>query len=93
MPIRVETADISLGGCYVEIALTLEVGTPLSIVFWLGHDKLVVDGTVVTRHPQFGNGIEFSGLSPDSQQKLRRFLESASSERNQGGSPRGQLGI
>ncbi len=25
MPIRVETADISMGGCYVEMAVTLDV--------------------------------------------------------------------
>lgn len=32
VPIRAKTADISLGGCYVEMALTLSVDTPLKIV-------------------------------------------------------------
>lgn len=85
MPIRAETADIGLGGCYVEMALTLSIGTPLNIVLWLGHEKLVVEGTIVTHHPQFGNGIEFSGLPPNSQQRLQSFLESAPSERDQKG--------
>ncbi len=85
MPIRAETADIGLGGCYVEMALTLSIGTPLNIVLWLGHEKLVVNGTIVTHHPQFGNGIEFSGLSSNSQQRLQRFPESAPAERDQKG--------
>jgi len=85
MPTRAETADISLNGCSVEMALTLSVGTRLNIVLWLGDEKLVVSGTIVTHHPQFGNGIAFSGLSPDSRQRLRRFLESASSKINQKG--------
>ncbi|MGO9088381.1 MAG: PilZ domain-containing protein [Candidatus Sulfotelmatobacter sp.] len=93
MPIRVETADISLGGCYVEMALTLAVGTPLSIVLWLGQEKLAVDGRVATCHPQFGNGIEFTGICSDAQQRLQRFLESASSEDNPGGSPEGERRI
>lgn len=78
VPIRAKTADISLGGCYVEMALTLSVDTPLKIVLWLGHEKLAVDGVVVSCHPQFGNGIEFSGLSQASQLRLQRFLESES---------------
>jgi c-di-GMP-binding flagellar brake protein YcgR len=75
LPIRVETADISAGGCYVEMAVTVDVGTALDVVLWLGHEKLVVRGRVVTRHPHFGNGIEFVGVSPDDRQKLQLFLD------------------
>ena len=74
-PIRIETADISLGGCYVEMAFTLDIGTALNLVLWLGHEKLNIGGRVVSRHPQFGNGIEFTGLSNDFRQRLGRFLE------------------
>ncbi|SPF48078.1 hypothetical protein SBA1_800002 [Candidatus Sulfotelmatobacter kueseliae] len=87
-PIRVETADISLCGCYVEMALTLEVGVPLDIVLWLVYEKLLVDGRVATCHLQSGNGIEFTGMSSDAQQGLRRFLESAFFEDNPAGSQR-----
>jgi c-di-GMP-binding flagellar brake protein YcgR len=79
IPIRVETADISGGGCYVEMAVTLEVGTELNIVMWLGHEKLAITGRVVTRHPLFGNGVEFSSLTQDIRQRLRLFLEDDSS--------------
>jgi hypothetical protein len=48
MPIRVETADISMCGCYVEMAVTLDVGTALNIILWLGHEKLAIAGRVAS---------------------------------------------
>jgi len=76
VPMRLETTDVSLGGCYVEMALTLDIGTKLGIVFWLGEQKVVTTGVAVTRHSQFGNGIEFTGMSSQDQNMLRRFLDS-----------------
>ncbi len=75
VPIRGQTTDIGTGGCYIEMVVTLDVGTQLNVVLWLGHEKLVIDGRVVTRHPQFGNGIQFTDVSVDSRQRLQRFLE------------------
>jgi hypothetical protein len=79
-PIRTETADISAGGCYIEMAVTLEVGTALKIVLWLGHKKLSLDGSVVTRHPQFGNGIEFGRMPEEARTLLLCFLERESAD-------------
>jgi c-di-GMP-binding flagellar brake protein YcgR len=75
VPIRLQTSDFSLGGCYVEMALTLEVGTRLDIVLWLGQQKITMRGIVVTRHPQFGNGISFLSVSPENEERLRSLLE------------------
>jgi c-di-GMP-binding flagellar brake protein YcgR len=36
-PLRVKTADLSLGGLYVEMMFTLETGTKLKIVLWMAH--------------------------------------------------------
>ena len=76
VPMRLETSDISQGGCYVETSLTLELGTKLDIVLWLDQQKVTTKGTVVTRHSQFGNGVEFDRLSPENVGKLRFFLDS-----------------
>ena len=78
-PMRLETSDLSLGGCYVEMALTLDIGTRLDIVLWLSGRKLCARGVVVTRHPQFGNGIEFVGLFSESEVRLRAFLDNTHS--------------
>jgi c-di-GMP-binding flagellar brake protein YcgR len=77
VPIRLKTADISVGGCYVEMSVTIEPGTDLDIILWLEHQKLQLQGRIVTKHPQFGNGIEFTGLTPESETQLRSFLEKA----------------
>jgi len=76
VPVRTETADISAGGCYIEMAVTLEVGEPLDLVLWLGHKKIGIPGKVVTRHPQFGNGIEFGRMPEESLRKLQNYIES-----------------
>ena len=83
-PTRTETADLSAGGCYIEMALTLEVGTSLTLVLWLGHKKLVLDGKIVTRHMHFGNGIEFDKVSAESRNRLLHFLESNGDQSSDG---------
>lgn len=72
---RTETADLNLNGCYVEMAFTLPVGSKLDLVLWVEDHRLQAKGTVVTHHPQFGNGIEFHEMSADDQRKLAHFLQ------------------
>ena len=76
VPMRLQTSDLSQGGCYVEMALTLDIGTRVDVVLWLDGHKVSTRGVVVTRHPQFGNGIEFVGMFAESERKLRDFLDS-----------------
>ena len=79
-PIRVKTTDLSMGGCYVEMMFTLEIGTPLYIMLWIGEFRLRTQGKVVTRHPQFGNGIQFESMSPADEVRLQEYLKRASRE-------------
>jgi|SRR5271170_792851 len=71
-----ETADLSVSGCYIEMSFTMPVGTKLDVVFWLEEKRLLTKAIVVTHHPQFGNGIQFVGMSEEDQNKLAHFLES-----------------
>jgi hypothetical protein len=70
-----ETADLSLAGCYVEMSFTLPVGSKLDLVLWVNEARLATKAVVVTHHPQFGNGIEFSQISQEDQAKLEQFLK------------------
>jgi c-di-GMP-binding flagellar brake protein YcgR len=81
VPIRLQTTDISVGGCYVEMAVTLDPGIELDVFLWLEHEKLSLKGRVATKHPHFGNGIEFIALSPGSEARIQRFLEQAEHSR------------
>lgn len=75
-PLRTQTADIGLGGCYVELAFTQEVSTPVEMTLWVGESKVVIYGEVVSKHPSFGNGLKFIRLTKEGREKLDRFLDS-----------------
>ena len=74
VPLRLETTDLSLGGCYVQLMMTLPLATLLRATLWLGDTPVRVRGRVVTRHPQFGNGIMFIEFEGDGAQRLSRYL-------------------
>lgn len=76
VPLRSQTTDISMGGCYVEMPLTLEIGSKVDMLFWLVDQKVNAKGVVVTCHPQFGNGIQFTSMSFEGLSKLRHYLDS-----------------
>jgi c-di-GMP-binding flagellar brake protein YcgR len=73
-PLRAQTADISLGGCYIEMMFTLEVGTKVGLTIWLQNAKVNVEGIVATRDLQVGNGVKFTSISTEDNVKLRHFL-------------------
>ncbi|HZQ23845.1 MAG TPA: PilZ domain-containing protein [Terriglobales bacterium] len=75
VPIRVTTSDVSLGGFYVEMSITIEPGTELEVTLWLKEKKIHADAIVVTCHPHFGNGIEFTSLTEEDQSALACFLD------------------
>lgn len=81
-PIRLQTTDVSCGGCYLEMAFTLQRGHRVDLILWLGGQKLLLKGVVVSSHPQFGNGIEFTGITEDQRQRLEQFLLWNSAEKN-----------
>ncbi|HEY7353239.1 MAG TPA: PilZ domain-containing protein [Terriglobales bacterium] len=75
-PLRTQTADIGLGGCYVESVFTHELSTIIDIVLWVGDTKIIAQGEVVSKHPSFGNGLKFTRLTKEGTEKLSEYLES-----------------
>lgn len=76
-PVRVETSDLSLGGCYIQTKLAIPAGTRLDITLCLGKEKVMISGVVVTCYPQFGNGIQFLSMPLAERDRVRTFLESS----------------
>jgi PilZ domain-containing protein len=74
-PQRTNTADICLGGCYIETMFTVAVGTKMKVALWLDDAKIACDGIVVTTHPQFGNGLHFENMTSDDEKRLTAYLE------------------
>lgn len=86
VPIRVHTSDLSAGGCYVEMMFTLEPQSLVDVVLWLSENEAIrTSGVVVTRHPQFGNGIKFVSITSQDQRRLQRFLDSVLATRDSSG--------
>ena|SRR5207248_310660 len=74
-PLRTETADLSVSGCYIETLFTLPVSTRLKISFQAGDSTILTTGQIVTRDPNVGNGIEFTSMTDKDSETLRQFIE------------------
>jgi c-di-GMP-binding flagellar brake protein YcgR len=77
VPLRGETCDISLGGCYFESLFPLEVGTPLEVRIRINDSTLIAVAVVATCDRQVGNGIRFTDMVPEDAEQLRLFLDTA----------------
>jgi len=75
VPMRIETTDLSRGGCYIQLMMPLPVGGRVHAKLWLDGYPIVVRGRVVTRHPEFGNGIMFLEFEGEGEHLLKRYLE------------------
>lgn len=73
---RAQTGDICLGGCYVEMSSTQPVAKEVEITLWVGQEKVVAKGVVVSNHPSFGNGIKFTQVPEEGKAQLQKLVES-----------------
>jgi hypothetical protein len=74
VPMRLVTTDLSRGGCYIQMLLQLPLAVRVQATLWLDGYPIVIRGVVVTRHPQFGNGIMFVEFEGQGEQLLSRYL-------------------
>jgi hypothetical protein len=74
-PVRLTTIDLSRGGCYVQVADQFALGVRVLATLWLDGHSIQIHGVVVTRHPQFGNGIMFIEFEGEGERLLGRYLE------------------
>jgi hypothetical protein len=73
-PVRGNLADLSLGGCYIEMMIPLPVSTQLNLVIWLESGKLATPGVVTSSHAGFGVGVKFIGMGKPDRQMLEQYL-------------------
>jgi hypothetical protein len=72
---KTRAADINGRGCYVETMMPLPVGKILTITFWLSSEQIFTPGVVRTCDGGVGMGIEFTGLTPETQQRLQQQVD------------------
>lgn len=78
--LRAETTDLSRNGCYVRLRNPLPVGLWIQATLWLDTDPIQVGGRVVTRHPDYGNGIMFLKTHDRDEKALATYLEAVTAE-------------
>jgi c-di-GMP-binding flagellar brake protein YcgR len=73
-PFRTKTLDLSLGGCYIDMLFTLEVGTKVKLILMINDEKVSAEGVVVNRDLKAGNGIQFTSMAAEDSDRLKKFL-------------------
>jgi PilZ domain-containing protein len=68
-------ADLSLGGCYVEMPIPLDPGTKLRIGIWFGQSKAWAEGEVAHRTPGMGIGVKFIHIASIDLEQIQQFLQ------------------
>jgi len=72
---QTNATDIGGRGCYVETLLPLQLGTKVTIKFWMDSEKVQTSGVVRASDGGVGMGIEFTQLDNQVQDRLQRHLE------------------
>jgi diguanylate cyclase (GGDEF)-like protein/putative nucleotidyltransferase with HDIG domain len=76
-PIPANVITVSLGGCYVEASMHLQLGSEVGLAFRISHETLHVKGKVVLSEPGFGFAVQFDVDQPGQFDLVQRIVEHA----------------
>jgi hypothetical protein len=74
-PVRCKLTDLSLGGCYLEVASPFPTRTQIVLSMRAANLELRVDGVVRVMHPEIGMGIEFKQSTEEQRDHVERFIQ------------------
>ncbi|MCI0355884.1 MAG: PilZ domain-containing protein [Acidobacteria bacterium] len=69
-------ADISLGGCYVEMMTPFPSGTEVEVIVAVAGSRLRAGAVVGTCHAGCGMGVRFTEMSEDDRAQLQQIINS-----------------
>jgi c-di-GMP-binding flagellar brake protein YcgR len=81
-PVRCQLTDLSLGGCYLDIASPFPVSTRVSLSMKAAEVEFRTEGVVRVMHPDKGMGVEFTQTTAEHRVQLERFLGLLTENRN-----------
>ena len=73
-PIRCQLTDLSLGGCYLEIASPFPASTRVALSMRAAGVEVRAQGVVRIMHPDKGMGIEFIQATPEERSAVEKLL-------------------
>jgi CheY-like chemotaxis protein len=74
-PVPCKLTDLSLGGCYLELASPFPVRTKLTLSMRAGEAELRVEGIVRVMHPELGMGVELTQKTGIQKEKVETFIQ------------------
>jgi hypothetical protein len=74
------TADIGLGGCYVDTMAPFPTGAIVRVRLNRESREVHAMARVVVTHPSMGMGLEFTEINPEHMESLRAWVAEASGE-------------
>jgi c-di-GMP-binding flagellar brake protein YcgR len=73
-PISCRLTDLSLGGCYLEIASPFPVSSRVMLAMRAAGVEVRAQGVVRVMHPDKGMGVEFTQATPEHRAAVEKFL-------------------
>jgi CheY-like chemotaxis protein len=73
-PAPCRLTDLSMGGCYVEIASPFPKGTRVTLTTRAGKLECRTEGLVRVMHPEIGMGVEFTRTTRQQREQLEEFI-------------------
>jgi len=75
LPLWGQITDISQGGCYVQLAEPLKMGTKISLELLMKLANLRGEGVVCSSHAGRGMGIKFVEMTNEYRDQVRQFVK------------------
>jgi len=81
-PVHCKLTDLSLGGCYLEVASPFPVRTKIVLTMRTPDAELRVEGVVRVMHPDVGMGVELTQKTAEQRHHVEKFIHSLMSAGN-----------
>jgi hypothetical protein len=74
-PVSCKLTDLSLGGCYLEMASPFPVRTLVVLSMRVGDLQVKAEGVVRVMHPEIGMGVEFTQRTEQQREHVAKFIQ------------------
>jgi DNA-binding NarL/FixJ family response regulator len=78
-PVPCKLTDLSLGGCYLELASPFPVRAKLTLSMRAAGTELKVEGIVRVMHADIGMGVEFTQQTGIQKEQVEKFIQTLTS--------------
>ncbi|MGA9041142.1 MAG: PilZ domain-containing protein [Terriglobales bacterium] len=75
-PVGCKLTDLSLGGCYLEMASPFPVRTRLVLSMRVAELEVEAEGMVRVMHPEVGMGVELTQHTTQQREQVEKFIQS-----------------